>query len=464
MDSAPLPQNAPGHNQPEFTVGELSRAVKGVLEDSFDRVRVRGEIVGAKRHSSGHFYFDLKDSSGGTAKIAGVCWKAQVGRLSLLPKDGDEVIVTGRLTTYADRSTYQLQAIDIAYAGEGALLARIERLKQALAKEGLFDEARKRGLPLLPRVVGVVTSPTGAVIQDILTTMRRRFPVRVVLWPVAVQGEGAAEAIASAIAGFNALPPGGPVPVPDVLIVGRGGGSLEDLMAFNEEAVVRAAAASRIPLISAVGHETDTTLIDFVSDRRAPTPTAAAEMALPVRAELADRLARLGLQLGGSLRARTQAQRLRLERAARGLPNLPDMLARGRQQLDDRAERLARALPAWVRRRRETLGRSAARLVAPHARIARARGTAALLAQRLAAAQARAAERRRDRLASLGARLEAVSYAATLKRGFALVTDAKGAALTTAASVKPAARVKITFADGTVEATADSPARQGKLL
>ena len=179
---------ATGHNLPDISVGELSRAIKGVLEQGFDRVRVRGEVVGAKRHSSGHFYFDLKDSAGGTAKIAGVCWKGQVKSLSLIPKDGDEVIVTGRVTTYADRSSYQLQAFDITYAGEGALLARIERLRQALAKEGLFDEARKRPLPLLPRVVGVVTSPTGAVIQDILTTMRRRFPVHVILWPVPVQG------------------------------------------------------------------------------------------------------------------------------------------------------------------------------------------------------------------------------------------------------------------------------------
>jgi exodeoxyribonuclease VII large subunit len=464
MADAPLPEIAPDHNQPEFSVGELSRSIKGLLEGSFERVRVRGEVVGAKRHTSGHFYFDLKDSAGGTAKISGVCWKGQLRNLSLIPKDGDEVVVTGRVTTYADRSSYQLQAFDITYAGEGALLARIERLKQLLAKEGLFDEARKRPLPLLPRVIGVVTSPTGAVIQDILTTMRRRFPVHVILWPVPVQGEGAAPAIAAAIAGLNALKPGGAVPVPDVLIVGRGGGSLEDLMAFNEESVVRAAAASGIPLISAVGHETDTTLIDFASDRRAPTPTAAAEMALPVRAELADRLARLGLQLGAQLRARTQAQRLRLERAATRLPDLPRLLGERRQQLDDRAGRLALALPAWVRARRETLGRIATRLQSPAARIERARGAAGLLAQRLDAAAARTLERRRDGLSGLVARLEAVSYEATLKRGFALVADAKGRPVTLAASVAPGARLKLAFADGSIDATADAPARQGRLL
>jgi exodeoxyribonuclease VII large subunit len=454
----------PGHNLPELSVGELSRAVKTLIEGGFERVRVRGEVSAAKRHSSGHFYFDLKDSAGGTGKLAGVCWKAQVRALTLVPKDGDEVVVTGRLTTYADQSKYQLIATDITYAGEGALLARIERLRQALLKEGLFDEARKRPLPRLPRVIGVVTSPTGAVIQDILTTMRRRFPVRVLLWPVPVQGEAAASAIAAAIAGFNAIAPGGAIPRPDVLIVGRGGGSLEDLMAFNDEFVVRAAAGSRIPLISAVGHETDTTLIDFASDRRAATPTAAAELALPVRAELAEHVARLGLRQGAALRALTQARRLRLERAGARLPDLPRLVAERRQQLDDRAHRLSRALPAWVRARREVLARIAARLASPAARIATARGSLDLRAQRLAAAQARLIERRRDRLAGLAARLEAVSYAATLARGFALVSDARGAAITSAAAVKPGARLAITFADGQVAATADAPSRQGRLL
>jgi exodeoxyribonuclease VII large subunit len=468
-EDAPLPENPSadnqtGHNQPELSVGELSRSIKGLLEGSFERVRVRGEVLGAKRHSSGHFYFDLKDAAGGTAKIAGVCWKGQLRNLTVIPRDGDEVVVTGRVTTYADRSSYQLQAFDITYAGEGALLARIERLRQALTKEGLFDEQRKRPLPLLPRVLGVVTSPTGAVIQDILTTMRRRFPVHVILWPVPVQGEGAAPAIAAAIAGFNALRPGGAVPVPDVLIVGRGGGSLEDLMAFNEEAVVRAAAGSRIPLISAVGHETDTTLIDFASDRRAPTPTAAAELALPMRAELADRLTRLGLQLGGQLRTRAQAQRLRLERAGGRLPDLPRLVAERRQQLDDRAGRLGLALPAWVRARREILARLGSRLASPAARIAGARGAAALLAQRLEAAQARLLERRRAALGALAARLDSVSYEATLKRGFALVSDARGNPVTAAAKVAPAARLKLAFADGAVDVTADAPARQGRLL
>jgi exodeoxyribonuclease VII large subunit len=452
------------HNQPELSVGDLSRAIKGALEGQFDRVRVRGEVSGAKRHTSGHFYFDLKDAAGGTAKISGVCWKGQLRSLSLIPKDGDEVIVTGRITTYADRSAYQLQAFDITYAGEGALLARIERLRQQLAREGLFDEGRKRPLPLLPRVIGVVTSPTGAVIQDILTTMRRRFPVHVILWPVPVQGEGAAPAIAAAIDGFNALKPGGAVPVPDVLIVGRGGGSLEDLMAFNDEAVVRAAAASRIPLISAVGHESDTTLIDHASDRRAATPTAATELALPVRGELLDRVARLRLQLAGGLRARVQDQRLRLERAGARLPDLPRLLAERRQQLDDRSGRLALALPSWLRARRELLGRVTARLSSPAARIAEARGQSALAAQRLHASITRLAERRRDALNNLAVRLEAVSYEATLKRGFALVTDARDAPVTLAARVAPGTRLRITFADGGVQATADAPSRQGRLL
>jgi exodeoxyribonuclease VII large subunit len=455
---------APGHNLPEISVGELSAALKRLVEGGFQRVRARREVSEAKRHASGHFYFTLKDAAGSSAKLAAVCWKAQVARLSLLPKDGDEVVATGRITTYADQSKYQLQVTDITYAGEGALLARIERLKRELAAEGLFDAARKRAIPGLPRVVGVVTSPTGAVIQDILTTMRRRFPVHVVLWPVPVQGEAAAAAIAAAIVGFNALPPGGRVPVPDVLIVGRGGGSLEDLMAFNDEGVVRAAAASSIPLISAVGHETDTTLIDFVADQRAATPTAAAELALPMRTELLDRVGRLGLQLNAGLRGRTQALRLRLERAVRHLPDPARLVAERRQQLDDRAGRLSRALPAWVRARREALARLAARLASPAARIAAARGRLGLAAERLAAGEARARERARFRLDTLAARLEAVSYAATLARGFALVADARGAPLTSAAAVAAGARIGITFADGTVGATADAPPRQGRLL
>jgi len=270
-------------NLPEYSVSELSQALKRTVEDTYPYVRVRGEISGFKRAASGHLYLALKDES---AVLDGVCWRGVAGRLGIRPEDGMEVVCTGKLTTYPGRSKYQIVIEAMELAGEGALLKLLEDRRKKLAAEGLFDEARKKPLPFLPDVIGVVTSPTGAVIRDILHRLNDRFPRHVLLWPVLVQGEGAAAQIAAAIEGFNRIAPGGRVPRPDVLIVARGGGSLEDLWAFNEEIVVRAAAGSVIPLISAVGHETDTTLIDYASDRRAPTPTAASEMALPVRADL----------------------------------------------------------------------------------------------------------------------------------------------------------------------------------
>ncbi|HSK41782.1 MAG TPA: exodeoxyribonuclease VII large subunit, partial [Arenibaculum sp.] len=274
-----------GSNLPEVTVGELSRRLKRTIEETFGYVRVRGEISQPKRHGSGHVYLRLKDEA---AVIEAVCWKGTAARLSVRPEEGLEVVCTGRLTTYPGRSQYQLVIETMELAGEGALLKMLEERKRRLAAEGLFDPGRKKPLPFLPDVIGVVTSPTGAVIRDILHRLADRFPRHVLIWPVAVQGEAAASQVAAAIEGFNRLPEAGagPVPRPDLLIVARGGGSLEDLMPFNEEVVVRAAAASRIPLISAVGHETDTTLIDYAADRRAPTPSAAAEMAVPVRVEI----------------------------------------------------------------------------------------------------------------------------------------------------------------------------------
>ncbi|HEX8376041.1 MAG TPA: exodeoxyribonuclease VII large subunit, partial [Geminicoccaceae bacterium] len=271
-------------NAPEWSVGDLASALKRTLEDAFGHVRLRGEISGYRgQHGSGHAYFSLKD---GTARIDAVVWKGTFNRLRQKPKEGLEVVATGRITTFAGKSSYQIVVETLEPAGIGAWMALLEERKRLLAAEGLFSAERKRAIPYLPRVVGIVTSPTGAVIRDILHRLADRFPRPVLVWPVRVQGEGAAEEIAAAIRGFNALSPGGPIPRPDVLIVARGGGSIEDLWAFNEEAVVRAAADSAIPLISAVGHETDTTLIDYASDFRAPTPTAAAEAAVPVRAEL----------------------------------------------------------------------------------------------------------------------------------------------------------------------------------
>ena len=337
---------------PEYTVSEISGAVKRTLETTFGRVRVRGELTEVKRFPSGHIYLSLKDEG---AKISGVVWRTSVARLGMVPENGTEVIATGRISAFGERSSYQLIIERMEYAGIGALLARIEMIRQRLTTEGLFDAARKRALPGLPKVIGVVTSERGAVIQDIRITIARRFPTTILVWPVPVQGEGSAERIAAAIAGFDAMPAGGAVPRPDVLIVARGGGSLEDLMAFNEEVVVRAAASCRSPLISAVGHETDTTLIDFVSDRRAPTPTAAAEMAIPARADLVADLAQKGSRLVGALVRLAQESRARLSRAERGLPDLPALLGAARQRLDDRAERALLALPSLVARRRVVL-------------------------------------------------------------------------------------------------------------
>src|ERR1700691_2926713 len=308
MPESHLPAGAARPNLPEYSVSELSQAVKRNIESDFGHVRVRGEVSGFKRHTSGHCYLSLKDAD---AVLDAVIWRPLAQRLSLKPEDGMEVVCTGRMTTYASRSKYQLVIEAVELAGIGALLKMLEERRKKLAAEGLFDESRKRKLPYLPEVIGVVTSPTGAVIRDILHRLADRFPRRVVLWPVSVEGEGAAAQVAAAIGGFNRLDPGGVVPRPDLIIVARGGGSLEDLMAFNEEIVVRAAAACRIPLISAVAHETDTTHIDFASDRRAPTPTAAAEMAIPARADLLADLAHTAGRLAGGEGDLARVRRLR---------------------------------------------------------------------------------------------------------------------------------------------------------
>ena len=471
-------------NLPEYTVAEISGAVKHTLEAAFGRVRVRGEVTEFKRYASGHLYFSLKDPGG---KLAAVAWKGVVPRLGMMPENGVEVVATGRVTAYGDRSTYQLIVERLEYAGEGALLARIEALRKRLAAEGLFDEARKRRLPLLPRVIGVVTSAQGAVIQDIRTTIARRFPRPILLWPVPVQGEGAAERIAAAITGFGALPLEGPVPRPEILIVARGGGGLEDLMAFNDEAVVRAAAASPIPLISAVGHETDVTLIDFAADRRAPTPTAAAELAIPVRIELLADLAQQAARLAGALHRLAQERQLRLERAARALPDLPGLTGAARQRLDDRAERLALAPPALLEARRALLHRTSGRLLHPAASIAAARARLQLAEARLGAGLARLIAARRGaaaelgvrlspallaatlrearaRLEGMGARLEGLSPEAVLGRGYALVFDAAGRLLTRAREIAPGAALLLRLADGTVRAKAEGPSTpQGSL-
>lgn len=408
---------APGQNAPEFTVSDISGAVKRLIEGEFSHVRVRGEIGRVSRPRSGHVYLDLKDDRN---VLSAVIWKGVAGRLATPPEEGMEVIATGRLTTFGGQSKYQMVIEDLAPAGAGALMAMLEKRRKALAAEGLFDEARKRALPSLPRVIGVITSPSGAVIRDILHRLRDRFPCHVLIWPVAVQGAKCAPEVAAAIRGFNALPArGGPVPRPDLLIVARGGGSLEDLWGFNEEIVVRAAADSAIPLISAVGHETDTTLIDFAADRRAPTPTAAAEIAVPVRMELVATLDGQAARLGHAMSRLTVERGRRLRDLARALPRAEALTAQAAQRLDIWGGRLPLALRAAAQAKRLRLGDAAAGLRPAALRAAlRERARAAdRLAGRLAPGLARVAAERGRALDKLAARLAPELLALRARRG-----------------------------------------------
>jgi exodeoxyribonuclease VII large subunit len=439
-------------NLPEFSVSEISSAVKRLVEEAFPLVRVRGEIGGLKFHSSGHIYFDLKDDK---AVLNAVVWRGAARALKVRPESGLEVICTGRISTYAGSSRYQLIVEDVELAGEGALMAMLEARKKKLADEGLFDTARKRALPFLPETIGVVTSPTGAVIRDIMHRLADRFPRRVLLWPVAVQGEKAAEEIAAAIAGFNAFPAAG-LPRPDVLIVARGGGSLEDLMAFNEECVVRAAAASQIPLISAVGHETDTTLIDYAADMRAPTPTAAAEMAVPVRADLMTRTLDCAKRLYAAASRTLNERRESLRQTARLLPDADRLFAPPRQRFDLAAERLAQALRGHLEAHRRAFTATAAvlRPAGISARIAFGRERSEALGQRLVHSVRACLEESRKRLESAARMLESVGYRGVLARGFVLVEGEDGTLKRSARSVTAGERLRLSFADGTTEAVA----------
>src|SRR5215472_15373729 len=394
-----------GANLQAYSVSELAFALKRTIEDAFGFVRLRGELSKVTFHANGHIYLDIKDDR---ASIAGVVWKTQAPLLAVRPQTGLEVIVTGRVTTYPGRSQYQIIIETMAPAGVGALLAQLEKLKTKLAAEGLFEAARKRPLPAMPGVIGVITSPTGAVIRDILHRISDRWPCRVIVWPTIVQGETAAAQVAAAIAGFNRLAPGGAIPRPDVLIVARGGGSVEDLWPFNDEALARTAAASVIPLISAVGHETDTTLIDFVADRRAPTPTAAAEMATPVLAELAAKLAGCERRLHACGARAIETRRTRLSAASRGLPRPSDLLGVPRQRMDAAAERLPRALKANAQIHLTHYSRTAVRLT-PHmlrTRLVRDADRVRELSARHERAARTLAQRRRERLSVLAARLQ----------------------------------------------------------
>jgi len=442
-----------GSNAPEFTVSELSGAVKRTLEGEFGRIRVRGEVGRVVRARSGHIYYDVKDDRN---TLACTTWKGQAARLSVQPEEGMEVIVTGRLTAYGAQSKYNMNVEELEVAGAGALMAMLEKRKQQLTAEGLFAPERKKPLPYLPEVIGVVTSPSGAVIRDILHRLRDRFPRRVIIWPVAVQGKPCAPEVANAIRGFNAMPEG--APTPDLIIVARGGGSIEDLWGFNEEIVVRAAAESRIPLISAVGHETDTTLIDYAADQRAPTPTAAAEMAVPVRLDLMGRVDQQGARMTQTLRMGLRQRTQRATDLARALPRPDTLLSQPRQRLDLSSERLPNALRARTNAGRMALSRLEGRMTPNTLR-------AALRTQdqRLQTATARLAPRAQSQVAALRAKLDALErmrlslgYEETLKRGYAVVWG-DDAVVTSHKALKSAETVEIEFADGRKPVTPTTP-------
>jgi exodeoxyribonuclease VII large subunit len=457
------------HNIHEYSVSELAGAVKRVIEDGFGLVRVRGELGRVTRPASGHLYLDLKDEN---AVISGVVWKGNVQRLRIAPEQGLEVVATGKLTTFPGQSKYQIIIDSLEPAGAGALMALFEERKRKLAAEGLFDPARKKPIPYLPDVIGVVTSPSGAVIRDILHRLRDRFPRHVLVWPTLVQGKGADAQIAAAIRGFNALPLGGKIPRPDVIIVARGGGSLEDLWCFNEEIVVRAAAASGIPLISAVGHETDTTLIDFAADMRAPTPSAAAEMATPMRSELVAETLNKHRRMIDAVRRRLDEARIRVKAAARGLGRPEDIAGAAGQRLDRASDRLGAALrmrsegaatrfarlggrfgrnslKLGFERKRLTLAGLSARLGRDRlvARLADNRKALDRDTPRLVAAADRLLVRAASRLCAAGGLLRSLSHYSVLDRGFALVRTEKGALARRAADLPASGWVSLLFAD-----------------
>ncbi len=443
-------------NISELTVSELAGALKRTVEDRFGFVRVRGEISGLKVASSGHVYLALKDES---AVLDGVMWKGTANQLRFRPEDGLEVICSGKVTTYPGRSKYQIIIERMEVAGAGALMALLEQRKKAFAAEGLFDAARKKQLPYLPRTIGVVTSPTGAVIKDILHRLADRFPSHVQLWPVLVQGEGAAAQIAAAITGFNAMDI-----KPDVLIVARGGGSIEDLWAFNDEAVVRAVALSVIPIISAVGHETDTTLIDYVSDKRAPTPTAAAEMAVPVRADLLETVQSFDVRLSRGLRRQVEAKREALRSAARALPNPRQVLGLAQQRFDEASGRLPRALRSAAVHWQGKLDRITARLspVLLQRRVSDANDRLARTAQGLQRGGQYAPQRAAQSLAQTARLLENLSPYSTLKRGYAVVRSRSNQVITTVPDAQKAANLVIEFQDGSIDVS--TAMLQGRLF
>ena len=504
-----FPANDSPTNLTEFSVSELSGSIKRTVETAFDHVRVRGEISGYRgQHSSGHAYFSLKDDR---ARIDAVIWKGTFPRIKFRPEEGMEVIATGKVTTFPGSSKYQIVIDHLEPAGAGALMALLEERRRKLAAEGLFDQNRKRRLPYLPRVIGVVTSPTGAVIRDILHRISDRFPVHVIVWPVKVQGEGSGDEVAAAIRGFNAIEPGGPMKRPDVLIVARGGGSLEDLWSFNDEAVVRAVAASEIPLISAVGHETDWTLIDHAADMRAPTPTGAAEMAVPVKAELDAQVASLAARLRGAASRQMDNRRQSVRALVRALPSLDQLLALPRRRFDEAAANLGRALERTTVIKRRSFERVSSglrlelltnrlaqnrqlladrllrserclerHLLKERGRVARAEASLGALPARLTghlqrerqhlSALARHADtaishtlvRSRSAITAQDRVLQSLSYKNVLNRGYAVVRGEDDKPLTRAAGIGEGLAVAIEFADGRIAAITSEPGAAGE--
>ncbi|MEP1328664.1 exodeoxyribonuclease VII large subunit [Pseudophaeobacter sp.] len=480
-DSVPG-QPAVGQNAPEFSVSEISGEIKRTLEGTFGRIRVRGEVGRVFKARSGHLYYDIKDDR---SVLACTTWKGQISSLSVVPEEGLEVIVTGRLTAFGAQSKYNMNVDEVAVAGQGALMALLEKRKKQLEAEGLFALERKTPLPYLPQIIGVVTSPSGAVIRDILHRLRERFPRKVLVWPVAVQGPNCAPEVARAIEGFNRMTPGGALPRPDLIIVARGGGAIEDLWGFNEEVVARAAAASDIPLISAVGHETDTTLIDFTSDKRAPTPTAAAELAVPVRLDLMAWVEEQGARLMRGSSQAVQQRRQRLNDLSRAMPRPESLLDSPRQRFDRWSEKLPQALITGVQNRRVELGRKAAGLRPatlhslvqrrrgmletalaklspfPIAReVMRQKGDLEKLAIRLNAAQDLRIERQRQQLDAAGRQLDILSYKATLARGYAVVRSGEDI-ITTRVAAASAQALSIEFADGAFDLASSGAVSKG---
>lgn len=427
-----------------MTISELSSRLKATVEGAFDYVRVRAEISRPTRAPSGHLYFTLKDDK---STLAAVCWKAMAGNLAIQPEEGLEVICSGKLTIYSGQSKYQLVVSQMEMAGEGAMLKQLEDRRRRLAAEGLFDEGQKKPIPQMPTVIGVVTSPTGAVIRDILHRLRDRFGVHVLLWGTLVQGQKAAPQIAAAIRGFDAIPVAGNLPRPDVLIIARGGGSLEDLWAFNEEEVVRAVAECRIPVISAIGHETDTTLIDYVADLRAPTPTAAAEMAVPVHSDLSARLSEGQARLHRAIGQRLEAASTLVRSAGRALLDPAEMIGRRGQALDLAVAGLNNALEAKMSAARLRLVGLGGRIRPPETRLAEVRAELLRLGDRLVHVMDQGMHQRAQRLDGVEKLLQANSFERVLERGFALVTDGTGTPVKRAAEAAEGAMVNLRFAD-----------------